>query len=126
MTTGFGLTDLHKGCCCCDCHPYACRYGYCHHCPIWCNWEPRGGQVTSRGSRHIILRPSREEEARWWRVIVSDLSERIRALVLRGMRIDLLLALGRSRRLLFCMDFRDGATAIRAKAESGLLAKRGR
>ena len=46
--------------------------------------------------------------------------------MLRGRRINLLLALGRSRRLLFHMDFRDGAAAIRAKAESGLLDKRGR
>ena len=32
----------------------------------------------------------------------------------------------RSRRLLLCMDFKDGVAAIRAKAKSGLLARRGR
>ena len=32
----------------------------------------------------------------------------------------------RSRRLLFHEDFKDGAVVIRAKAESGLLARRGR
>ena len=47
-------------------------------------------------------------------------------LVLRGRRINLLLALGRSRRLLFRTDFKDAATAIRAKVESGLLARQGR
>ena len=44
----------------------------------------------------------------------------------RGRRINLLLALGRSRRLLLHMDFKDGATAIRAKAELRLLGRRGR
>ena len=53
-------------------------------------------------------------------------SERIRVLVLRGRRINLLLALGRSRRLLFRTDFKDGVAATRAKSESGLLAKQGR
>ena len=54
------------------------------------------------------------------------LVERIQVLVLRGRRINLLLALGRSRRLLFRMDFKDGVAAIRAKAKSGLLPRRGR
>ena len=54
------------------------------------------------------------------------LVRRIWALVLRGRRIDLLLALGRSKRLLFLTDFKDGATTIRAKAESELLARRAR
>ena len=47
-------------------------------------------------------------------------------LVLRGTKINLLLALGRSRKLLFLTNFRDEATTIKAKAESGLLARRGR
>ena len=42
-------------------------------------------------------------------------------LVLTGRRIDLYLIRERSRRLIFHRDFRDGATIIRAKAESGLL-----
>ena len=46
--------------------------------------------------------------------------------MLRGRRINLLLALGRSRILLFHTDFKDGVVAIRAKAESGLLARQGR
>ena len=44
-------------------------------------------------------------------------------LVLGGRGINLLLALGRSIRLLLHMDFRDGATTIRAKAESRLLVR---
>ena len=47
-------------------------------------------------------------------------------LVLRGMRINLLLIREGSGRLLFHRDFKDGAAAIRAKAESRLLARRGR
>ena len=47
-------------------------------------------------------------------------------LVLRGRRINLLLIREGSRRLLFHGDFKDGAAAIRAKAESGLLARQGR
>ena len=43
--------------------------------------------------------------------------------MLRGRRINLLLALGRSRRLLFRTNFRDGAATIKVKAESGLLDK---
>ena len=45
--------------------------------------------------------------------------------MLRERRINLLIALGRSRRLMFRTDFKDGAVAIKAKAESGFLAKRG-
>ena len=69
----------------------------------------------------MILRLLREEENQWWGVIVSNYSERIRALVLRGRRINLLLALGINRRLLFHADFKDGAAIIWAKAKSGLL-----
>ena len=47
-------------------------------------------------------------------------------LVLRGRRINLLLILEGSGRLLFHSDFKDRAEAIKAKAESGLLARRGR
>ena len=49
-------------------------------------------------------------------------------LVTRGRRVNLLLVRERSRKLLFHEDFRDGdrAAAIKAKAESGLLAKQGR
>ena len=46
--------------------------------------------------------------------------------MLKGRRINLLLALGRSRRLLFRADFKDGVAAIRVKAKSRLLARRGR
>ena len=46
-------------------------------------------------------------------------------LVLRGGRINLLLIREGTERLLFHGDFKDGAAAIRAKAESGLLARRG-
>ena len=42
-------------------------------------------------------------------------------LVLRGRRINLLLIWEGSGRLLFHRDFKDGATTIKAKAESGLL-----
>ena len=42
-------------------------------------------------------------------------------LVLRGRRINLFLIQEGSRRLLFHGDFKDGAMAIKAKAESGLL-----
>ena len=42
-------------------------------------------------------------------------------LLLRGRRIDLLLIQEGSKRLLFHGDFKDGAAAIRVKAESGLL-----
>ena len=45
--------------------------------------------------------------------------------MLRGRRINLLLALRRSRRLMFHTDFKDGVMAIKAKAELGLLARRG-
>ena len=41
-------------------------------------------------------------------------------LVLRGRRINLLLIREGSGKLLFHGDFKDGAEAIRAKAESGL------
>ena len=51
---------------------------------------------------------------------------RIWVLVLRGRRINLLLIREGSRRLLFHGDFEDGAKTIRAKAESRLLARRGR
>ena len=47
-------------------------------------------------------------------------------LVLRGRRINLLLIREGSERLLFHEDFKDGATAIKAKAKSGLLARLGR
>ena len=47
-------------------------------------------------------------------------------LVLRGRRINLLLVIGRNRRIFFRTDFRDKAVVIKAKAESGLLAKQGR
>ena len=43
MTTGFGLIDLHRGCCHYECYPYGGRCGCCHHRTSWCNWEPRGG-----------------------------------------------------------------------------------
>ena len=46
--------------------------------------------------------------------------------MLRGRRINLLLALGRSIRFQFRTDFMDKAAAIKAKAELGLLARRGR
>ena len=47
-------------------------------------------------------------------------------LVLRGRRINLLIICEGSGRLLFHRDFKDGVAAIRAKAESGLLVRRGR
>ena len=47
-------------------------------------------------------------------------------LVLRGRRINLLLIREGSGRLIFHGDFKNGAAATRAKAESGLLARRGR
>ena len=47
-------------------------------------------------------------------------------LVARGRRISLLLVQERSTRLIFHEDFKDGVAAIRAKAELGLLARRGR
>ena len=53
-------------------------------------------------------------------------SIRIWVLVLRGRRLNLLLIWERSGRLIFHGNFKDVATAIKAKAESGLLAKRGR
>ena len=55
--------------------------------------------------------------------------------MIRGRRVDLLLAPRRSRRLLLCMDLRDRAVATKVKAKvnhsrvgdtSGLLASRGR
>ena len=46
-------------------------------------------------------------------------------LVLRGRRINLLLIRERIRRLLLYEDFKDGVAAIRAKAESRLLARPG-
>ena len=45
-------------------------------------------------------------------------------LVLRGKRINLLLIREGSGRLLFHEDFKDGATTIKVKVESGLLARR--
>ena len=50
----------------------------------------------------------------------------IRFLVTSGRKVNLLLVRERRLRLLFHEDFTDGATTIRAKAESGLLARRGR
>ena len=47
-------------------------------------------------------------------------------LVLRGMRINILLIQEGSERLLFHGDFKNGVTAIRAKVESGRLARRSR
>ena len=47
-------------------------------------------------------------------------------LVIKGRKVSLLLVRERSRRLLFHKDFKDKATTIRAKAESGLLAREGR
>ena len=47
-------------------------------------------------------------------------------LVLRGKRITLPLIREGSGRLLFHGDFKDGVVAIKAKAELGLLARRGR
>ena len=67
----------------------------------------QGGRVTFRGFRHIILQHTWEEGV--W------------VLVLRGRRINLLLIREGSGRLLFHEDFKDGAAAIKAKAESGLL-----
>ena len=53
-------------------------------------------------------------------------ASKIRVLVARGRRTSLLLVWERSRRLLFRTDFRDEVATIRAKAESGLLARYGR
>ena len=53
-------------------------------------------------------------------------ASRIWVLVLRGRRINLLLIQEGSERLLFHGDFKNGAAAIMAKAESGLLVRRGR
>ena len=53
-------------------------------------------------------------------------SSGIWVLVLRGRRINLLLIREESERLLFDGYFKDGAATIRAKVESGLLARRGR
>ena len=47
-------------------------------------------------------------------------------LVLRGRRINLLLIREGSGRLIFHRNFKDVAVAIKARAESGLLARRGR
>ena len=50
----------------------------------------------------------------------------LRVLVRRRERNSLLLALGRSRGLLLHGDFKDRAEVIRAKAQSGHLARQGR
>ena len=47
-------------------------------------------------------------------------------LVLKERRINILLILKGSRRLIFHGNFKDGAATVRVKAESGLLARRGR
>ena len=55
-----------------------------------------------------------------------NIASEIRLIVTSGRKVNLLLVRERSTRLLFHEDFTDGATTIRAKAESGLLARRGR
>ena len=58
--------------------------------------------------------------------LMTQRASRMQVLVGRGRRANLLLAWGRSRGLLLHSSFRGRATAIRAKARSGILARQDR
>ena len=57
---------------------------------------------------------------------MTDGASGIWVLVLRERKINLLLILEGSERIIFHGDFKNGVVVIRGKAESGLLARRGR
>ena len=85
----------------------------------------REGQVTSRGFRHIILQHTWEEGTRWsgqlWLLKQKWMTHGASGtwvLVLRGKRIDLLLAQRRSRRLLLRTDLNDRVVVAKAKAKA--------